>query len=173
LKPNDVVDIVSTESTISTLALMLSDGSDSDSSEQSDLEDAIIEGIRTILRLSTPDEDSLLPLVPIVNAHLRIDTIEDENSLRDNFRFESREQLHELRIGFHFEDRMTDSHGKAFAGDEILLAGLYRLTQSGSFSGVGWVNMFGWNASRASIAFDLFLDHMIKNWRYLIQDNLE
>ena len=84
---------------------MLSDGSDSDSSEQSDLEDAIIEGIRTIRRLSTPDEDFLLLLVPIVNTHLRIDTIQDENGIRDHFRFESREQLYVLRITFHFGDR--------------------------------------------------------------------
>jgi hypothetical protein len=103
-------------------------------------------------------------LVPIRSKKLAIEDL-DESSILHNFRFKSRQQLIRLRDAFKFVPRRVD--GKVFTGDEILLAGLFRLHAPNVLGDVGWTELFGFDQPRASAAVNLFLAHL-KQWYFLL-----
>ena len=57
-------------------------------------------------------------------------------------------------------------------GDEILLAGLFRLHTPNRLGDASWRSVFGWLQPKASLAVSLFLQFMTANWLYLITDNM-
>jgi len=135
-----------------------------DDSDWEDVEDELLIAIHKKRRV---DPKSMEPLPAVINLHRTIDSFH-ETETKDLFRFK-KEQIKRLYAAlefpaeFHFE-------GCKFTGEEILLAGLYRMAQPRDST--GWAGTFGWLQSRASKAFKLYLNFMDQNWIYLINDNV-
>ena len=106
--------------------------------EDTDNESLVSSSAAGIRRLSTVEPGFFEPLVPIINVHCTIDGFLDEGRLRFLCRFETKADLHRLRVGFHFPDKMLGQGGKAFSGEEILMAGLFRLSHTNSVGGHGF-----------------------------------
>jgi len=81
--------------------------------EDSDNESFVSSSVAAIRRLSTVEPGLFEPLVPIVNRHCTLDGFVDEGRLRWQCRFETKVDLHRLRVGFHFPDKMLGQGGKA------------------------------------------------------------
>lgn len=118
----------------------------------------------------------LYKLTPIPRKNLRIHKLV-ENDVAVDFRFRSRDELHQLFNAFGFQEwyRYRDSKGKGghkFHGEEVLLCGLYRLHMPVIFGDAAWRTFFGFSYSRASKCFQIFCQHMKDNWAYLLLDNI-
>jgi hypothetical protein len=79
-------------------------------------------------------------------------------------------QLRRLLLGFNFPREFHYS-GYAFSGEEILLAGLYRLHSINVFGDAGWIETFGWSQSKCSYAFSMYCKHILPYFK-LITDSL-
>jgi len=168
-KNNDAVEVTKLRKSMARLNLAASLASES---EQSDVDSLRTQCSLRIQEALVVDEAFFIPLTPIVNRHRTIDSFED-TQVRDFFRFQKKEDLHRLRLGFQFPDRMPDQQGKLFTGDEVLLAGLYRLAHCNSLHDASWVSVFGWSEPRASSAIALFFDHLLPRWQYLVKDHFD
>ena len=103
---------------------------------------------------------------------VRIDDLNDNDAVVD-FRFRSKLELRRLFNGLRFQEWHRTLWGQKFHGEEIFLCGFYRLHMPNDLGNASWRKLFGFNYSRASKCFDLFLNHMINNWSYLLLDNIE
>jgi hypothetical protein len=105
---------------------------------------------------------------PIVDKKISIDVL-DPCVCEGNFGFK-KEQLRRLFDVLQFPNEMKTANRTTFTGEQVFLAGLYRLTHWRQTN--DWVTTFGWSQSRVAHASKLFLDFMMKNWVYLINDNV-
>ncbi len=94
----------------------------------------------------------------------------EESLCPDFFRF-TKSQIRRLYVALQFPAKFESSNGLPFTGEQILLAGLYRMTFPRNTR--NWEDTFGWVQSRASIAFNIYLKYMEDNWIYLINDNTQ
>ena len=96
-------------------------GSDMDEllEDLSDLQDHLAEEIRG---LEDPLEDPKIkdPLPLIGRTYRTIDSFED-TEIRQLFRFENKDQLHRLLIGFRFPKEIKSTVGNKFSGEKVLL----------------------------------------------------
>ena len=114
------------------------------------------------------------PLPRLTNRHLTIAALSTLNvDIPVTFRFRNADQLHRVFIGYQFPAQFTSTYRHSFQGEEVFLAGLYRLHHVNVFGDIGWQHLFGWDQPRASRAFALFIDFMYRNWFYLVNDNLQ
>jgi hypothetical protein len=111
---------------------------------------------------------NLLP--PYIRRNVKIQDLRDEDIPTD-FRFRSKQQLYRLLHGFQFPEIMRIPKIKAFTGEEILLRGLYKLSWPHRLSDRSIRNFFGFSVQESSAAFNLFLNHLISNWEYLLRDH--
>ena len=89
------------------------------------------------------------------------------------FRFDSQAQLRpDLLLAFRFPPHFKFSNGQIFSGEEVLLAGLFRLSSPNVQGDIGWRSVFGYDQPTTSKVCSLFFDYMVKNWAYLLQDHL-
>jgi len=95
----------------------------------------------------------------IEKVNLRIDMLND-NDVAQYFRFRSKADLRLLFQHFRFEEWYRTSKGHRFHGDEVFLAGLYRLHAPMVFGEAGWRLLFGFSYSRASKCFEIFRKFM-------------
>jgi hypothetical protein len=116
-----------------------------------------------------PRINDALPVIE--RKHRLIDSFSDDE-IRGLFRFESKEQLHRLLIGFQFPKTFQAAEGNIFSGEEILLCGLYRLHCVNVLGDDGWVAVFGMVESVASRACILFIDFLWNWWSYLLFDHM-
>jgi hypothetical protein len=123
-----------------------------------------------LLKYSSLSPRFFEPLPPIVNRNRRIDSFEDYE-IPLLFRFRSKSQLHRLYVGFEFPENIVIA-GYHFSGEEVLLAGLYRLHSVNVLGDAGWVATFGWSQAKCSFAFIAYTRHMA-NYLNLITDNLQ
>jgi len=163
------IEFMEASSLVDSLSVVLSMDNELEDSENEAFVCSCADEIR---RLSIVEPGFHEPLVAIINQHVRIDSFTDAGQVKFLFRFDSLADLHRLRVGFGFPERMIGRSGKAFSGDEILLAGLYRMGHTASFADSTWTSLFGWEESRASIAVGMFLDFMSR-WVYLVTDDME
>ncbi len=105
-------------------------------------------------------------LPKILNKHLTIDSLEDWE-IPSLFRFRSKSQLYRLLNGFRFRDFYHASNRYRFSGEEILLAGLFRLSHITTLGDLSWRNLFGWSQAKCSCAFPIFLNHTCQ-FKYLL-----
>jgi hypothetical protein len=90
------------------------------------------------------------------------------------FRFHSANDLNFLFIGLHFPQKfIVPRVGRKFSGEEVFLSGIYRLAFPNRFDDDGWKIRFGFDHQTASQAVSLFYRFMVRNWAYLLFDNLE
>ena len=151
----------------------LKDGGSLNPDDEEELE--MLEELQAILifrlnELVSPVPELFEPLPKIRNRHVTINGLQDAECYCF-FRFR-KQQLNFLKIGLQFPEEMT-VEGNHFSGEEILLAGLFRIAAPNRFGDAGWVQLFGWDQPRCSHAFDLFLNFMIPRWMYLVEDNME
>jgi hypothetical protein len=132
------------------------------------IEAGLIADMEAIL---TADAAMFEPLPKIVNKHVTINSFSDEQ-ICSNFRFRNQLQLNQLLEGFEFHNRSFKYNGNRYSGEEVLLAGLFRLSHISRFGDASWQSVFGWDQPRSSIAFKLFLDHMM-GYKYLLEDRLQ
>ena len=111
------------------------------------------------------------PLTRIKRKYPCISHFSDE-LVHDLFRFDSREQLRNLLAAFRFPKRFECASGHIFSGEEILLAGLFRLHAPNIQGDIGWRAIFGFDQPTTSKACSIFFSFMVENWAYLLQDNL-
>lgn len=88
-----------------------------------------------------------------------------------HFRFRDIEQLGRVYQGFRFPPKFT-CNGYKFSGEEVFLAGLYRLHRPNVLGDIGWQHLFGWDQPKATRATALFMTFISRNWLYLIVDNM-
>ena len=143
---------------------------DDDNSVVDELDDAVLRLYKRKHDILTPDNRINHKIPKIINNHLTIDELEEVNIMQ-NFRFRNKDQLHRLHIGLKFGEIYRDDVGNVFSGEEILLAGLYRLHSVNILGDEGWMSLFGWRQPRASSACSIFFEFMITNWIGLINDN--
>ena len=110
-----------------------------------------------------------IPLPKVSQKGISIRNFPDELCL-GTFAF-TKPQLLRMREGLLFDDRYS-ARGYCYSGDEILLAGLYRMHNSTTLGDKGWQDTFGWLQSRATAALLLFKQHIIANWMYLSKTSL-
>lgn len=111
------------------------------------------------------------PLPKITRKGLRIADLKEEE-LHIHFRFRTKQQLYRLLDGFQFPDTMQAGKMRPFTREEVLLVGLYRLARPTRLVDAGFQFMFGFNEVEVSLAFQLFLNHLVDNWAYLLKDNM-
>ena len=111
------------------------------------------------------------PLSRIRRVYPRISDFSNE-LIHDMFRFDSQEQLRHLLAAFRFPTQFETSKRYSFSGEEILLAGLFRLHAPNIQGDVGWRTIFGYDQPTTSIACSIFFTFMVENWAYLLQDHL-
>jgi hypothetical protein len=155
--------------TVSTLIVLCESDEESD---EDFLENMYIDLLKYIMENSLAHPDSLLPLPKIENKHLTIANLCD-NDIPANFRFKDKNQLNSLLIGLKFHEIYIEgpSYFK-YTGEEILLAGLFRMHSINVFGDESWTSLFGWSQPRASVAFNHFLNHM-QAYYYLIESNIQ
>ena len=112
------------------------------------------------------------PLDQIKRTHVRIEHLEDAD-VPGLFRFDNKEQLQHLKKAFCFPERMETRSGHVFHGEEVLLAGLYRLHTPNVLGDAGWRAIFGFDQPTASRACAVFFVFMCKNWSYLLLDHMD
>jgi len=157
---------------VSDLIEMIEDG-DVDSDDEEDLE--ILDFLEMKLLgkidiLSTEDPACSLPLPKIINRHVQISDFSDSEVV-ELFRFRGKDQLWRLLQGLKFEDTYIDECRNSFSGQEVLLAGLYRLCHLSVLGDGSWRRIFGWDQPRSSRAVKLFLKHMNSNCIHLIRSH--
>ena len=112
------------------------------------------------------------PLTKIQRKHAKISYFSDE-LVHQLFRFDDRRQLRDLLAAFRFPPRFVCDSRHTFSGEEILLAGLFRLHAPNVLGDTGWRTLFGFDQPTASRACNLFFLFMVDNWAYLLQDHLD
>ena len=112
------------------------------------------------------------PLPKIERKYARIAHFSDE-IVPQLFRSDSRKQLRDLRTAFRFPQRFVCDSRHTFSGEEILLAGLFRLHAPNVQGDTGWRTIFGFDQPMVSKACKIFFLHMVDNWAYLLQDHLD
>ena len=102
-------------------------------------------------------------------------TISDFSSelIHDLFRFDNQEQLRDLLKAFRFPPSFRCSNRQIFSGEEVLLAGLFRLSSPNVQGDIGWRSVFGYDQPTTSKVCSLFFGFMVENWAYLLQDHLD
>jgi len=145
-------------------------GSDMDEllEDLSDLQDHLAEEIRGLEEVDPKIKD---PLPLIGRTYRTIDSFED-TEIRQLFRFENKDQLHRLLIGFRFPKEIKSTVGNKFSGEEVLLCGIYRLHSVNVLGDAGWQAIFGMVQSVATMACTLFFEYMWKWWSYLLFDHV-
>lgn len=119
-----------------------------------------------------PSEILYSPLPVIQRTRITINSLNDE-IIPLQFRFLNKDQLQRLLIGFQFPPKLTNAEGYNFSGEEVLLAGLFRLAVPNRLAGDEWRNLFGMDYQAVSKCFHVFLNFMIHNWAYLLFDNVD
>ena len=123
-------------------------------------------------RLVRPPPELNQPLGQIQRRHATIDEFSNE-LVPDLFRFDNKEQLWHLLRAFRFPKRMETRSGHVFTGEEILLAGLYRLHAPNVQGDVSWRTLFGFDQPLTSKACAVFFSFMVRNWGYLLLDHMD
>ena len=111
------------------------------------------------------------PLSRIKRRYPMINSFSNE-LIHGLFRFDSRTQLIHLLRAFRFPQRFEGTSGHIFSGEEILLAGLFRLHAPNVQGDISWRAVFGFDQPTTSMACSIFFGFMVENWAYLLQDNL-
>ncbi len=111
-----------------------------------------------------------IPLPKVVDKKISIAGITSE-TCETMFGF-TKGQLLRMRLNLSIPETFI-SNRCSFTGDEILLAGLFRLHSPNFFCHSMWRDTFGWLQPRASLAFKLFCEFFYENWIYLITDNMD
>lgn len=111
------------------------------------------------------------PLPVIVRKNVTINDLSHVD-IPNNVRFITQAQLRRLSRGFEFPASFTSPQRYKFSGEEVLLAGLVRLTHPIRFSDATYRTLFGFDDKQASAAVLLFFEHM-ENWTWLVTDNTE
>ena len=112
------------------------------------------------------------PLSRINRLYPSISDFSDE-LIHDLFRFDSGLQLRTIFKAFRFPKSFEHPNGYRFSGEEILMAGLFRLHAPNVQGDIGWRSVFGYDQPTTSMACAIFFDFMVQNWAYLLQDHLE
>jgi hypothetical protein len=111
-------------------------------------------------------------LPKIERKFIQIHQLSDSDA-KLKFRFHSANDLNLLFIGLHFPQKFTAPRvGRKFSGEEVFLSGIY-LAFPNRFDDDGWKIRFGFDHQTASQAVSLFYRFMVRNWAYLLFDNLE
>jgi len=127
-----------------------------------------LENIRTVPRVLLVNPLSRLS----IGNFFKLDQLSNDFDYRTTFRFSKDELILQCRL-LKFPEEIFTAKGCRFTGEEVFLAGYYRLASINRFGDLGWQQFFGFSQPRASMAWVLFEEHMIKNWSYLILDNMD
>ena len=104
--------------------------------------------------------------------HRTIDSFTEEE-IPIYFEFRSKEQLHNLKLGFRIPDRIKiPETGNIFHGDEFLLVGLYLLHLPSTLSDSCFKVLFGLGHTAVSMIFNAFVDYLVESWGYLLMNNM-
>jgi DDE superfamily endonuclease len=111
--------------------------------------------------------------LPKVKGKMRtIDSFEDEK-IPLYFRFNSKQQLHEILECFKFPPVLKSPSSKCkFGREELLLVSLYRLHYPTTNADPFFQTEFGFGPERVSVCLSVFLDFMVSHWGYLLLDNM-
>jgi hypothetical protein len=101
-------------------------------------------------------------LTRIERKNIRIHMLEEEHVLQW-FRFMGKEQLTRCFTCFQFPDTFRSKHGVKFSGEEIMLAGFYRLHHVNTFYDPAWKHLFGYYPQIAQTACAIFFEYMYDN----------
>jgi hypothetical protein len=117
-----------------------------------------------------PQLTSALP--PIQRLYRTIDSFSD-NEIPQYFRFRTKDQLHRLCAGFRFHEAIVMKSRHKFTGEEVLLVSLYRLHQPTTLGDSCWIDTFGLGYASVSMIVNWFVKYLIRNWAYLVLDNMD
>ena len=123
-------------------------------------------------RLVRVPEELSHPLSKVRRTYARIDHFTDE-VVPGLFRFDNKAQLRQLFQAFEFPLSFRHPDGHVFGGEEVFLAGLFRLHAPNIQGDVSWRTVFGYDQPQTSRATSLFFLFMVNNWAYLLQDHME
>jgi len=129
--------------------------------------------LQIIKEMCLPFDARTFPLDKVVRGPSATIDGWEEIHIPTDLRFDSKEQLRELFVGFQFPERMVSKSRHSFTGEEAFLFGLYRLGNAGKYNRRDIRDHFGFtHDSVCSECFGLFLDHMTERWGYLLTNNV-
>jgi len=120
--------------------------------------------------IGAPDSINM-NLPRIISLHRSIDSFIDED-IPNNFRFSSKEQLRRLIVCFQMPDEFRSKYRHVFRCEELLLVVLFYLHFPHSSTDLTFKSIFGWDSWKVNLGVKLFMGWFIKNWSYLIYDNM-
>ena len=112
------------------------------------------------------------PLRVMFRTHVRICHF-PLDIFNSNFRFDQPEDLMRIMCGLKFPVWMTCKSGHIFHREEVFCCGLYRLHAPSETTNYSYELIFGFDSPRTSKCFNMFINHIWNNWRYLVTDNLD
>ena len=127
--------------------------------------------LKRYLRLVNPAAMNAT-LTKIESKKRTIDSFADED-IPINFRFRTKQQLYDILNGFQFPEFVKSEERCVFHREELLLVSLYRYRRPSSTTDIAFKEIFGFRQSRVSIAFRTFVNFLIRNWSYLLLDNMQ
>jgi hypothetical protein len=128
-----------------------------------------------LLYISTLPREILTQPLPSLEPgfFVTLNALPDDYDCRNNFRF-TKPELIEIFQGLKFPSEFHCRRTSyKFSGEQVFLAGLYRLVNVNRCGDLGWQTFFGYHQARASIAIGIFFNYMMEHWSYLILDNLD
>lgn len=95
----------------------------------------------------------------------------EEPTLRDDFRFSTRDQLRRLKRAFAIPELVRLDNGSLVNADELLLVSLYKLHYPEKYNEMQ--AKFEIDYTTCSRIFNYFIQFMTEKWGYLLMDNMQ
>ena len=134
------------------------------------LENSIKFLLRKVNEIILPPAELHAKLPPVIDLHRTIDSFRDEE-IPNNFRFRSKSQLSKLIRCFQMPELLRSTQGHVFKSEELLLVTLFRFHCPCITTDATFKQIFGWTDWKVSMGVKLFVEYIIMNWSYLIEDN--